>query len=120
MRLDGISQSEIDTFFNGENEPILGIPPPNRAMAKYEKMKRMGMPRLAIQNKMKLDGVTDSAIEEFFNENYGMETKMELARPSPMEKWEKMRRMGIPEQAIKQKMQLAGFSHYDISKFFNR
>ena len=78
MRLDGISQNQIDAFFNVQSRgttvptqrsqpsPIAPMPP-NPRMEKFERMRRMGMPMQAIINVMRIQGISAEDIAQFEN-----------------------------------------------------
>ena len=67
MKLDGIAESEQDAFFNPEAAASPKAAAPSAATAKYERMKKMGMPLHAIVNKMRLDGLSADVIAQFEN-----------------------------------------------------
>ena len=67
MKLDGISESEMEAFFNPNAATTKGTAAPNPKLVKYEKMKKLGTPQHVIRNKMKLDGVAQDDIARFEN-----------------------------------------------------
>lgn len=88
-------------------------------MAKYRKMQKMGMPPNVIRNKMKLDGVTDSEQDAFFDPKPS--SSGDAAPPNPkLAKYQKMKKMGMPMNAIINKMRLDAVGPDDIAQFQNR
>jgi chaperonin cofactor prefoldin len=133
MNLDGFSHAEIEGFFNG-TLPMTVLPPlasvaPTVTAAidpkfeKYEKMKKM-LPEGAVRQKMNLEGISAEEIDAFFHGTLG-----QSAAPAPpaqaaaagvvdprYEKFEKMKKM-LPEGAVRQKMNLEGFTPEEIDNF---
>ena len=89
--------------------------PSNRKMAKYEKMKEMGVPEHVIRSKMKLNGLSEIEQEAFFNPQSGLKPP----NPALAPKYEQMKKMGMPMQSIVNKMRLDGISSDDIAQFEN-
>ena len=109
MRLDGISQADQDKFFNpnadDNNNNKKDEKKANPALAKYEKMKKMGMPTHAIVNKMRLDGISAEDIAEFENPgSTSTKKKKEKTTDPRLAKYFRMTRMGMPTHAIINKM----------------
>eukprot|EP01040_Poterioochromonas_malhamensis_P011521 gene11521-12563_t len=144
MNLDGFSEVEIESFFDGSyltntsQPPLLSSPPPPPTSAtadpryeKYEKMKKM-LPEGAVRQKMNLDGFSETEIESFFDGSYLTNVSQPVSLnpaasqfpPAPsvdvsrFEKYEKMKKM-LPEGAVRQKMNLDGFSEAEIESFFS-
>ena len=67
MTHDGVPKSEQEAFFNSKALSSKAGDTLNPSMAKYEKMKEMGMPEHVLRSKMKFDGVPKSEMEAFFN-----------------------------------------------------
>merc|ERR1712228_19627 len=104
MTLDGISANDQDRYFNPEK---FKENKPNPALAKYERMKKMGMPTHAIVNKMRLDGISSSDIAEFENPGANKKKKKKVKEKDPrFAKYDKMKKMGMPNHAIVNKMYL--------------
>jgi hypothetical protein len=72
MSLEGISEAEIDDFFNGTLNPPLSsasAPPsaaPDPRFEKYEKMRKM-LPEGAVRQKMTAEGFSNDEIDRFFS-----------------------------------------------------
>merc|ERR1712203_1171037 len=110
---DGISTADQNKYFN----PNLGKEnKPNPALAKYERMKKMGMPTHAIVNKMKLDGISADDIAEFENPGFGSKKKEKKVDPR-LAKYDRMSKMGMPMHAIENKMRLDGIEQSVIHKW---
>ena len=80
-------------------------------------MKKMGLPMHAIENKMRMDGLTKEQIEMFKNPGAGGgggEKKVDYS------KYERMKKMGMPENSITNKMRMDGLKKEDIDRFWNR
>ena len=124
MSLDGFTEQEIDGFFNG-TLPAAAAPAPAAPAAidpkleKFEKMRKM-LPEGAVRQKMQLEGISPDEIEAFFNGTLGAAAAAPpaaAAQPDPRyEKFEKMKKM-LPEGAVRQKMQLEGFTPEEIDNF---
>jgi hypothetical protein len=137
MKMDGFTEAEIDGFLSGK---IPATPKPTAAATtaatlvpdprfdKYEKMKKM-LPEGAVRQKMQLDGFTAQEMDDFFAGKIPMvpstgpaPTEAGAAAsagpiPDPRyEKFEKMKKM-LPEGAVRQKMQLEGFTPQEIDAF---
>ncbi len=134
MQKDGISAADMATFF-GEKPPAAtvaatpagAVPGPDSLkgredMAKYFKMKKLGLPAGAIRQKMQKDGISTADAAAFFGEK----PPAAAAAPGPgslkdredMAKYFKMKKLGLPDGAIRQKMQKDGITASDISAFF--
>ena len=87
---------------------------------KYRKMQKMSFPEGAIRQRMMIDGMDLEAIEAFF-----AATPVVAPDPPPaivpvddsMMKYAKMRKLGLPDGAIRQKMTTDGFQLEDIDIF---
>merc|ERR1711933_616904 len=109
-------------------------------LAKYEKMRKMGMPDHAIVNKMRLDGIEASVIHQFEkgdeeedeeddvddeqeeDEEEGDTDEAAAAKPvdlntPALKKYARMQKMGFPTSAIVNKMKLDGVDAKIISAF---
>ena len=72
---DGVHEYWIRDFF-GEPQPMVGgdieeemkAPSPKPDFSKYARMKKIGMPEVSVKNKMKMDGIHDYWIRDFFGE----------------------------------------------------
>ena len=78
MVVDGIPPSEIDAFFTGGASQDIHINSSSTDetqsevkvdLSKYQKMYSMGMNELAIRQKMQVDRIPTSIIEQFINES---------------------------------------------------
>ena len=76
----------------------------------------MGLPMHAIENKMRMDGLTAEQIEMFKNPGAGGEDKPKVN----YSKYERMKKMGMPENSITNKMRMDGLKKEDIDRFWNR
>merc|ERR1712129_655495 len=112
----------------GEADPML---------AKYDKMRKMGMPDHAIVNKMRLDGIEASLIHKFEHHNDEQDEEeddddedeeeeeeandvkpVDLNTPA-LKKYARMKKMGFPTSAIVNKMKLDGVDAAIFSAFEN-
>eukprot|EP01084_Bolivina_argentea_P043985 80988_1 len=137
MKLDGIPKDEIEKYWNPnagkEEEDEEKEKKPNPALAKYERMKKMGMPSHAIANKMRLDGIEKSLIHRFEHPNEDDEDEesesdededpneanaINLNIPA-LAKYHRMTKMGMPKHAIVNKMKLDGIDSSIIDAFEN-
>eukprot|EP01083_Nonionella_stella_P174499 605115_1 len=114
MRLDGISQEEQNKYFNPPKEGDKAAEKKVENVAKYERMKKMGMPMHAIVNKMRLDGLSADTIDAFEHPNKQKEAKGVDPR---LAKYERMKKMGMPMHAIVNKMRLDGIEQSVVYKF---
>jgi hypothetical protein len=142
MKMDGFTEAEIDGFLSGK---MPATPKPTAAAAatattaptlvpdprfdKYEKMKKM-LPEGAVRQKMQLDGFTAQEMDDFFAGKIPMVPSSGSSAPAEAgaassaepipdpryEKFEKMKKM-LPEGAVRQKMQLEGFTPQEIDAF---
>ena len=104
---------------------------------KYEKMKKMGLPDGAIKHKMAMESMSAEDIDLFFARNNGernegaapvaaaetAEAKLEIRASSvtddpKFEKYKKMRKMGLPDGAVRQRMMRDGMEEGTIAVFF--
>lgn len=105
-----------------ETSPTLDV-----RFEKFEKMKKSGIPEGAIRQKMSLEGISSSDTDAFFAGTLSAAattTPAAVSVPTAsldprFEKFEKMKKSGIPEGAIRQKMSLDGLSPSDIDNFFS-
>merc|ERR1712228_234691 len=131
MKMDAIDPYWIRDFY-GEPQPIIGggglkpmpAPSPKPEMKKYVKMKKIKMPAASIRNKMKKDGIHEYWIRDFFGEPQPMiggDVEEEIKAPSPkpdMAKYSRMKKIGMPEVSVKNKMKMDGINAYWIRDFF--
>ena len=106
-----------------------------KIMEKYARMRKMGIPDGAIRHKMKQDGVDAANIAGFFiaaSNPVVRRATPAVARDSAtassqlnalqsredLKKYFKMKKLGLPDGAIRQKMQKDGMSGVDIAAFF--
>merc|ERR1712130_488889 len=75
LKMDAVDAYWVRDFF-GEPQPMIGggggkpmePPCPKPDMTKYSKMKKIGMPEVSVRNKMKMDGIDDYWVRDFFGE----------------------------------------------------
>merc|ERR1719410_1757323 len=110
MKMDGIDKVEIARFA-GEPVPksalLNGIDLSEHDLVKYDKMKKIGMPEDSVRNKMRMDGIDAKVIATYFGEKIAGLNDDEAGGPPPqpdMTKYEKMKKAGLPELTIRNKM----------------
>mmetsp|Transcript_10323 Transcript_10323/g.12827 ORF Transcript_10323/g.12827 Transcript_10323/m.12827 type:complete len:100 (-) Transcript_10323:3-302(-) len=89
-------------------------------------MKKMGMPQNTVTNKMKLDGFDKNDIKLFFEgkaawekaQKGGGNDELDEETKKKFKKYEKMKKMGMPENTIRNKMRLDGLNKAIQDKFF--
>lgn len=97
------------------------VPPGSEEkVEKYRKMQKMNFPEGAIRQRMMIDGMDHETIDAFF-------AGAPIVAPEPppatvevdetMVKYAKMKKLGLPDGAIRQKMTTDGFEPGDIDKF---
>lgn len=90
-------------------------------LAKYVKMRKMGMPDHAIINKMRLDGMEKSMIHKFETlndeEEESEDDDVDL-KAAELAKYHRMKKMGMPSHAITNKMKMDGVAAKIIAAFF--
>ena len=142
MKQDGVEAANIATFFSSSAAPMerTELPVAGRAPAAaligedaiksredlktYFKMKKLGLPDGAIRQKMQKDGMSGADIAAFFGERppaaaaVSSKTNSNVNNRDDMKKYFKMKKMGLPEGAVRQKMQTDGMSAADIAAFF--
>ena len=101
-------------------------------MAKYFKMRKLGLPDGPIRQKMMTDSVAAQDVAAFFGdvlvattdgsggggEGSGGETGGGGALRKTLAKYFKMKKMGLPDGAIRQKMMADGVDALNVSMFF--
>merc|ERR1719242_217793 len=136
MKMDQIDEYWVRDFF-GEPQPIIGgdeeadepkpmePPSPKPDMTKYVKMKKIGMPEASVRNKMRMDGIDAYWIREHFGEPQplvgggGGGKVMEPPHPKPdMTKYDKMKKIGMPEASVRNKMRMDGIHDYWQRDYF--
>merc|ERR1719474_1246584 len=131
MKMDGVDKAQIAQF---AGEPVPGLkgdddagggPPAQPDMTKYDRMKAAGMPELTIRNKMTVDLVDEYWIREFFGEDHPKPgvgaggRPMEPPGPKPdMNKYAKMKKIGMPEASVRNKMRMDQVDPYWIRDYF--
>lgn len=121
MQVDGLTEDEIENFMSGTiaAAPAPEAPAniPDSRFEKYEKMKKM-LPEGAVRQKMQTDGFSENEIEAFMNGVTVAPLATVTAAPVDprLEKYVKMKKM-LPEGAVRQKMQVDGFSESEIESF---
>ena len=126
MRLDGISDEDAEAFFQARLTATTQPPVVSDGLDTYRKMKKNKLPDGAIRQKMAKDGLSEQEIEDIMNSNKlsspatasPPQAQPDLTSslppvpppaPSPMEKYEKMRKM-FPEAVLRHKMTADGLS----------
>eukprot|EP01084_Bolivina_argentea_P301500 520172_1 len=105
----------------------------NPKLAKYDKMKKIGMPMASIINRMRMDQCTPDLIAEFKGEKVdnassddeGSSGSDETDDDAPVidvndkrfDKYKKMKKIGMPQASIINKMRMDGFAKEDINAF---
>eukprot|EP01083_Nonionella_stella_P112052 329191_1 len=128
MKMDGIDSKVIATYFGEKIESdaaagqVMQAPCPKPDVKKYERMKKIGLPDGSVRNKMKMDGVDEYWVRDFFGEAQPViEEEKEMPQPCPkpdFSKYERMKKVGLPPPPIKNKMQQDGIHKYWICVFF--
>eukprot|EP01083_Nonionella_stella_P081175 223477_1 len=128
MKMDGIDSKVIATYFGEKIESdaaagqVMQAPCPKPDVKKYERMKKIGLPDGSVRNKMKMDGVDEYWVRDFFGEAQpiiGGATVMQAPTPKPnVSKYTKMQKVGLPAGAIKNKMKKDGIDPYWVRDFF--
>ena len=85
--------------------------------AKYNKMKKIGMPMISIKNKMKLDGFNDIQIAKFAGEKPPLLNGIDLSKHD-LSKYQRMKKVGLPEGSIRNKMKMDGIDTKVVATFF--
>ena len=126
MRLDGISAESIAEYENPGSSKKGDVADPR--LAKYDRMKKMGMSMHAVVNKMRLDGLEQSVIHKFENpmdneddeeddeEDPNKANGINLNIPA-LAKYNRMKKMGMPMHAVVNKMKLDGIDANIISAY---
>merc|ERR1712129_334356 len=118
MKMDGVSKADQEAFFNpNAGKAKEKEKKANPALAKYERMRKMGMPTHAIVNKMKLDGISAEDIAEFENPGSGKKKKKVKEVDPRLAKYDRMQKMGMPIHAIENKMRLDGIEQSVIHRW---
>eukprot|EP01083_Nonionella_stella_P120237 360127_1 len=128
--MDGIDKKVIATFFGEKLDDDdsggkpMEPPCPKPDMKKYAKMKKIGMPEVSVKNKMKMDGINEYWVRDFFGEPQpiiggGGARPMEPPCPKPdLKKYTKMKKVGLPVPSVKNKMKKDGIHEYWVRDFF--
>jgi hypothetical protein len=128
MMIEGFTSDEIENFFCGgtgsdsTQSAITPIPAVDDRFAKYDKMRKM-LPEGAVRQKMQVDGISASDIEAFFTGTVVSPAPVVINQSAPVvderfARFEKMKKI-LPEGAVRQKMQVEGFSAVEIDAFLN-
>jgi hypothetical protein len=123
MSVEGISLSEVELFFKGPVASVTVGNDDDSKLDKYRKMQKMNMPEGAIRQKMTSDGITSAEQEAFLAG--GASAQVPQGGPSAddedpkLEKFRKMKKMNMPEGAIRQKMSTEGISVAEQDAFFS-
>ena len=145
MKQDGIESKDIANFF--QNSSSASFAPPSSTpssssssrksaspadalrhredMAKYFKMRKLGLPDGPIRQKMMTDGVGSSDVATFFGDvpttksaNSAAPVEPSAALRETLSKYFKMKKLGLPDGAIRQKMMTDGIDATDMAMFF--
>ncbi len=86
-------------------------------------MQKMNLPEGAIRQKMTQDGLPAERQDAFFRGELGFPSLSKAAEPSPellqkLEKYTRMKKMNLPDGAIRQKMLSEGVSAQEMALFF--
>ena len=109
--------------------------PSNKKYARYRRMLQNKIPKEAVKQRMTVDGLSPREIDEFFTEGAsgtvavaaGQDDDKEYNRPANRsdvtrtqmtDRYHKMMKMNMPEAAVRNKMQLDGFSGEEVGEFF--
>ena len=133
MKLDGMSKDDMKEFddgpdaykkkYSGGNNGKIKIIPYEDKYKKFIKMKKMGMNEFTIWNKMKLDGMNEEDLKLFKAGPDAYKKAMNKQAPTitfeeKFKKYIKMKKMGMPQNTVTNKMKLDGFDKNDIKLFF--
>jgi hypothetical protein len=127
MMAEAIPPNEIEAFFLGpvlSQAEALSEPEPaeDPKFEKFRKMQKMGLPEGAIRQKMSTEGISLTEQEIFFSAKPAAKSEPEPEQPAEdpkFEKFRKMQKMGLPEGAIRQKMNTEGISADEQESFFS-
>ena len=78
--------------------------PANGIDDKYRKMLKMGIPRADVENKMRQDGLDPEDFASLFDDGASENKRGEPPADEKYEKYHKMLKMGLPQQAVENKM----------------
>ena len=144
MSSDGLSPDQINNFFtkssssgggvsssSGVEDVGSSVPeaPIDERLIKYDKMKKMNLPDGAIKHKMTQDGIPKELIDSFFNKGVpaiqgrrsSLQRRRSLSHGGPVDeiysKYDKMKKMNLPDGAIRQKMMTDGLTSEQIEYF---
>eukprot|EP01084_Bolivina_argentea_P049126 90400_1 len=119
MKMDGFNAAQIASFA-GEPppKPLNGIDLSKHDLKKYEKMKKIGMPMASIKNKMKMDGFNAAQIASFAGEPPPKPLNGIDLSKHDLKKYEKMKKIGMPDVSVKNKMKMDGIDKKVIATFF--
>ena len=140
MKQDGVESQDIATFFSGGGgggtSGATAATPPVTAtlnssldalkqredMAKYFKMKKLGLPDGPIRQKMMKDGLPDIDVAAFFGEappsSLAATSDSNPALRETLAKYYKMKKLGLPDGAIRQKMMKDNVDETSMAIFF--
>ena len=108
------AKSALDALFASKTKPA------DDPMAKYLRMKKMKIPMDSIKNKMAMDGIDKIQIAKFAGEPVASDAMLNGIDLSAYDltKYEKMKKMKIPMNGIKNKMKMDGVDSKVIATFF--
>ena len=86
---------------------------------KYKKMLKLGSSMDKIEAQMKKDGLTNDAIGKFKKEQNELKKKNSKHQDDPLEKYQRMKKLGLPMHVIENKMKLEGIDKKLIEQFKN-
>lgn len=109
------SEHSMDKKIISDSSSLMGAV---ETYQKYEKMKKMGIPILGIKNKMKLDGFTDRQVAQFAGEKLPLLNGVDLTKHN-LKKYERMKKVKLPDGAIRSKMRQDKIDAKVIATFFD-
>ena len=124
------SSLRVGSYYCAVCRQPLGDPPGPATVSlhlkRYVNMLRSGLPAAAVRQRMIADALPAQEVDAFFTGGASREVEeeedttlpLEAARAENIEKFEKMLRVGMNEQAVRLKMESAGLKRHEIDKFF--
>jgi hypothetical protein len=120
MVAEGLSVADIDAFFSGAPS-VAPLAADDPKFAKFAKMKAMNMPEGAIRQKMAVEKFTPAEIDAFLTGSPlpAPSNQLKISPDDPkFEMYLKMKKMNMPEGAIRQKMMANGLTSAEMDLFF--
>ena len=91
---------------------------------RYAKLQALNIPEFAIRQRMQASGISDEQIDKFFRGSTSPATSPDSRRSISSEldqrfvSFLKMLKQNLPDEAIRQKMQIVGFKEHEINAWF--